>query len=81
MHMHLLRNGFGMSPMLAYCDQVYPELVQVPGTELMFNRSIWLLLHSDLSRTTRVRRFVDFVADALKEVRPFLQRELVGKPQ
>ncbi|MDE0852699.1 MAG: LysR family transcriptional regulator, partial [Yoonia sp.] len=69
----------GMSLMLAFCNSVYPELVQVPGTELFHDRSIWLLLHSDLSRTTRVRRFVDFVADGLKEIRPLLQGELVGK--
>jgi DNA-binding transcriptional LysR family regulator len=79
MHLHLLRSGFGMSPMLAYCNSVYPDLIQVPGTELMFDRSIWLLLHSDLSRTTRVRRFVDFVALELKKIRPLLQGELVGR--
>ena len=79
MHMDLLRNNCGMSLMLAFCNSVYPELVQVPGTELFHDRSIWLLLHSDLSRTTRVRRFVDFVADGLKEIRPLLQGELVGK--
>ena len=78
MHMDLLRNDCGMSLMLAFCDQIYPELVQVPGTELFHDRSIWLLLHSDLSRTTRVRRFVDFVAAELREIRPWLQGELVG---
>ena len=73
MHMNLLRNGYGMSPMLAFCADVYPELEQVPGTELFLDRSIWLLLHSDLRSTSRVRRFVDFVAGALKEIRPLLQ--------
>jgi DNA-binding transcriptional LysR family regulator len=77
MHMNLLRNGYGMSPMLAFCTDVYPELEQVPGTELFLDRSIWLLLHSDLRSTSRVRRFVDFVADALKEIRPLLQGENV----
>ena len=81
MHMNLLRSGYGMTPMLAYCDRVFPELVQVPGTELFFDRSIWLLLHSDLRRTTRVRRFVDFVADALNQIKPVLQGELIGSPQ
>jgi DNA-binding transcriptional LysR family regulator len=79
MHMDLLRNDCGMSLMLAFCNHIYPELVQVPGTELFHDRSIWLLLHSDLSRTTRVRKFVDFVAEALREIKPLLQGELVGK--
>ncbi len=79
MHMNLLRSGYGMSVMLAYCDTVFPELVQVPGTELFHDRSIWLLLHSDLRDTTRVRRFVDFVAAELKQIKPLLQGDLVGQ--
>jgi DNA-binding transcriptional LysR family regulator len=75
MQMHLVQSGFGMSVLPVFCEAQFPDLVRVPGTELLPDRSIWLLLHSDLRRTIRVRRFVDFVTDALKSQKQFLQGE------
>ena len=40
------------------------------------NRSLWLLLHSDLRRTTRVRRFVDFIAAETRQIAPQLRGQL-----
>ncbi|MCP4315955.1 MAG: LysR family transcriptional regulator [Hyphomicrobiales bacterium] len=73
LHVSLLRNGFGISSMAVYFESLYPELVRVPETEITTGRTLWLLLHSDLRRTTRVRRFVDFMAAGLKELKPQLQ--------
>lgn len=76
MQLSLLRRGFGMLNTSIYFETIYPELVRVPGTEVTFERSLWLLLHTDLRRTARVRRFVDFMADELKALQPILQGEL-----
>ncbi len=76
MQLNLARRGFGMIHTSVYFETVYPELVRVPGAQVAFDRSLWLLLHSDLRRTTRVRRFVDFMAQGLKEIRPIMQGEL-----
>ncbi len=77
MHLSLARRGFGMINTSVYFETIYPELVRVPGAKVTLDRSLWLLLHSDLRRTTRVRRFVDFLAQGLKEIKPLMQGELV----
>ena len=75
LQINLARRGFGMINTSPYFAGVYPELVRVPGGELVADRTLWLLLHSDLRRTARVRRVVDFLADGLRELRPIIQGE------
>jgi len=70
LQLQMVRLGMGMSYFPCFMAAQYPELVQVPGTTAHLDRSIWLLLHADLRRTTRVRLFVDFLAEKLKEMRP-----------
>ena len=76
MQLSLARRGFGMLNTSVYFESVYPELVRMPGTKVSLDKNLWILLHSDLRRTTRVRRLVDFLADQLKAIRPALQGEL-----
>ena len=43
---------------------IYPDLGRkLPG------RGLWLLTHPDLRRTARVRRFLDFMAEAMAQSR------------
>lgn len=77
MQLGLLRQGFGIVNTSVFFPTIYPEIVQVPGTEVTLDRSLWLLLHSDIRRTTRVRRFVDFMADNLRSMKPLLQGGVV----
>ncbi len=76
LQLSLARRGFGMVNTSVYFETLYPELARVPGSVLKFDRSLWLLLHSELRRTTRVRRFVDFMVAELKAIKPLLQGEL-----
>lgn len=69
MQMHLVRAGLGMAHLPCYVEATYPDLRPVPGTRAELDRSIWLLLHADLKRTTRVRLFVDYLAERLREQR------------
>ena len=48
------------------------ELIEVPGVRPAPDRTLWILLHSELRRTTRVRNFVDFLADGLLKLKPIL---------
>ena len=66
MQVQLCRAGMGMTMMPVYNAAVFPDLVQVPGTEVTPNRSLWVLLHSDLRRTTRVRLLVDHLVAEFK---------------
>lgn len=67
---HMVRAGVGMSYMPCWVAHFVPGLARVPGTEVTLDRSIWLLLHTDLRRTTRVRLLVDHLARELRELRP-----------
>lgn len=61
--------GMGMSHLPYFATNWVDGLVQVPGTQAYLDRSIWLLLHSDLRRTTRVRVLIDHLAKELKALR------------
>ncbi len=65
----LVAEGHGISYLPCYYETLVDGLVRVPGAPVELDRSIWLLLHSDLRRTKRVRLFVDHVAKELKAMR------------
>ncbi len=71
----MLVEGQGMSYLPVFVPTHYPDLVQVPGTVIEPDRSIWVLLHGELRRTTRVRLLVDFLVEELKALRPYFQGE------
>lgn len=66
----LVAAGVGMSYLPCYVANWQSDLVQVPGTEAYLDRSVWLLLHSDLRQTIRVRLLVDHLAQELRALRP-----------
>ena len=73
MQLHLARQGFGIIRTMPLLAKNGLELVPVAGNEPQLDCAIWILLHSDLRRTTRVRRFVDFLADELIALKPNIQ--------
>lgn len=73
LQLSLARQGLGMINSSVYFTTIYPELVQVPGTKPALDRNLWLLFHSELRRTVRVRRFIDFVSKELIALKPMLQ--------
>ena len=66
--------GLGMVYIPAFLGDADPRLVRIPGVPVKPNRSIWILLHSDLRKTARVRAFVDYVAAAIRERREMFTR-------
>lgn len=69
MHLQMARHGVGMTFLPLWCEQQFPELQRVPGTQIDNSRSTWILLHEDLRRIRRVRIFVDYLTNALLETR------------
>ena len=65
----LVTLGLGMAHMPVLFQTVFPNLRQMPGTTVTQGPSLWILLHSDLRKTVRVRRFVDFLATELRSLR------------
>ena len=68
-----VREGMGMGIFPVYSQHQFPDLVHVPDTPVTPDRSVWLLLHSDLRRTTRVRLLVDHIAAEFTALRASFQ--------
>ena len=73
MFAHMLRHGHGMAVYPVVFTHLFPELVRVPGTPILPDRSLWLLLHPDLQKTARVRAVVDFFGNELMTLRKAFQ--------
>jgi DNA-binding transcriptional LysR family regulator len=58
-----IRAGLGVGHLFAFHGDADPELERVTEPE-GYGFSLWILTHPDLRRTARIRRFVDFLADA-----------------
>ncbi len=58
--------GAGLTYLPCFIGDRYPGLVRVPDQNPIPDRSLWLLLHSDLRKTARIRMFVDFLAHRIK---------------
>ncbi len=67
LHAELVSRGFGMTLMPSFVVHYFRELDILPGTTSYLDRSIWLLLHSDLRKTVRVRLLVDYIAEQVRE--------------
>ncbi|GMM87930.1 LysR family transcriptional regulator [Vibrio fortis] len=63
---NLAASGLGMAYLACNLGDRHPNLVRVPFQKPLPYRSIWLLLHTDLSRTARIRRFVDFLGEQIQ---------------
>jgi DNA-binding transcriptional LysR family regulator len=63
----MLHTGIGIGVLPTFMEHKHPALVAVsePITELA--QPVWMLTHPDLRRTARVRAFMQFVGDALKQ--------------
>lgn len=70
---NMLRAGMGISYLPCWVAHYYPEITRLPETEIFPDRSIWLLLHTDLRRTTRVRLLVDFLSREFRAMRPVFE--------
>lgn len=68
MHLHLVRAGMGMTFLPIWLEKQFINLQRVPGTKITHNRFVWMLVHSDLKKITRVKLFVDYMISALQRI-------------
>lgn len=76
MRLKLLRQGCGMTYLPVIFESIFSDICRVPGAETIFERNLWIVLHEDLGRTVRVRRFVDFLTQELLDLKPAMQGEI-----
>lgn len=68
--------GIGLAAMPCFLGDATPGLIRVTEPIRDMNNSLWILTHEDLRRATRVRVFMDFMADRLREAAPRLEGTL-----
>lgn len=74
MQIEAAANGLGMIWIPAFLGDADDRIIRVPATQAEKDRSLWLLLHSDLRDTARVRAFVDYFAAYVLSHRERFQR-------
>jgi DNA-binding transcriptional LysR family regulator len=66
------RAGIGAAVLPCYLGDPEPELVRLADPLPELTRELWMVTHSDLRRTARVRAFFDIVGEFLVAQRPLL---------
>ena len=66
------RAGIGAAILPCYLGDPEPELVRLSDPLPELERELWIVTHSDLKHTARIRAFFDVVGDALVADRPLL---------
>ncbi|OUS07245.1 LysR family transcriptional regulator [Rhodobacterales bacterium 52_120_T64] len=76
MRLSLLRQGCGMAYLPVVFESIFDDVCKVPNAETTFIQNLWIVLHEDLGRTVRVRRFVDFLTKELLAMKSSMQGEI-----
>ena len=64
------RGGLGLAMLPCYLGDNDPELVRASPNKPIKSCDIWLLTHSDLQRTARIRAFMNFAENVMMEAKP-----------
>lgn len=72
-HLAAVRAGLGISMLPCFLADPDPELERLPPGEPLSSRDVWILTHKDLRHTARVRTFMDFIAEVIKEQSDLLE--------
>ena len=69
----MLRNGMGIGMLPCYMGDTDPHLERVPGTELISDNTMWVLVHADIKENRRVRVLLDFLYEAMEGYKPVIE--------
>jgi len=67
-----VRAGIGLTVLPCYLADPEPDLVRLCAPDEVPTREMWLVVHTDLQRTPRVRAAMDFVSGAFEAAKPRL---------
>ncbi len=62
----MAEQGLGVAPLPCFLGDATESLVRLMDPPRELNKGLWLLTHSDLRKTARVRHLINFMFDALK---------------
>ncbi|WP_164117790.1 LysR family transcriptional regulator [Sphingorhabdus sp. Alg239-R122] len=70
MQIELARAGMGLTMLPCFLADSVPGLVRATTAPPKPSRDIWILTHSDLRRTAKVRAFMNFAESVLRPLKP-----------
>ncbi len=73
MYLELVATGLGMARFASFLTHKRPELQMVPGTTIEDGPPLCILIHPEMKRVTRIRRFVDYLERELRKMRADIQ--------
>lgn len=65
--------GLGIGPLPCFIGDARPALVRLAPPDPAFTADLWLLTHPDLRQAPRIRVLLDFLAEELARLRPFIE--------
>jgi len=66
-------HGFGAAPLPCFLGESRIALARLGGTLPEWDLGLWILTHSDLRRSARVRAFMDFAAAEMAKHRRIIE--------
>jgi len=79
MQLAMARNKLGLVALPCMAGDLDSVLIRATNRAPMPSRDIWILTHEDLRRTARVRAFMEFAEQVLRDNKPLMIGELPNK--
>jgi DNA-binding transcriptional LysR family regulator len=74
-----VRQGLGMTMLPCFVGDSDPLLARVPGADMRFHGTLWLLTHGETRKTKRVRLFTEFISRRLAAYAPLLAGMMLSR--
>ncbi len=71
-----VKAGLGVGRMPCFLGDTDPDLIRVPGVDLIPTLDIWVLTHPDLKNVKRLRLFMKYVAEQFEKQAPLFEGQL-----
>ena len=76
----LCEAGVGLAPLPCFLGDTSPRLHRLTEPDRTVGPSLWLLTHKDLRKTARIKAWMEYASEKLREWRPLFEGERPGAP-
>ena len=76
----LCEAGVGLAPLPCFLGDAAPRLHRLTEPDRTVGPSLWLLTHKDLRKTARIKAWMEYASEKLREWRPLFEGERPGAP-
>ena len=62
----MVRSGYGFARLFSLVADHYSELIQLPNSQVLSSKSLWILTHNEIRSSARIKSFREFAIERLK---------------